>query len=513
MRAQKARGFRGIDVFDAVARRAAPADAPPFWPTELLRRRAAAADLAGATHEGPMHARLAATSALLRELSGWSLLIWTLVPLAIAWSGRFPLRCSPPLFFGCAATVAAARWVASRLTYGIGLHPLREARAAAYDTPGSIFAMSSAITGRVRPIYFRIPDQPLLAAALVLSLLTTVALIDRAPVSNHSADVPVALAIVELVVMWLFAVRAVGKRAWERSAYRLATDIAVLVDGSPARAVNASPEGLAVVGQLPEMARGSVVSISIPLSDTTTLETTARVAARRTTARGAIVGLSLSMDHANRVRWIRELFSAAGVTTPRTITETRAREGDAMLDREGGRAHVVRRVVARAELLVVGATAAIALATLTLLGLGYRPLIVRSASMAPTLLVGDVVVVEWTRAADLHTGAIITLEDPETGELLTHRIRHIAANGNAVEIETRGDANDTSEYFTRAPRAVIARVDWTIPRVGRAVTDLGSPYARWTLGVISVALGLAIVGASGRRSNRPARAETRPRVR
>src|SRR5207253_2704671 len=111
MRAQRARGFRGIDWGEAVARRAAPGDAPPFWPTELLRRRAAAADLAGATHVGTTRARLMAVSALSRELSGWSLLIWTLVPLGVAWSGQFPLRCPPALFFGCAAVVAAARWI------------------------------------------------------------------------------------------------------------------------------------------------------------------------------------------------------------------------------------------------------------------------------------------------------------------------------------------------------------------------------------------------------------------
>ncbi len=450
-----------------------------------------------------MRARLAAASALSRELWGWSLLLWTLIPLGIAWSGRFPLRCAPALFFACAVAVGTARWVASRLTYGIGLHPLHESRAAAYDAPGSIFAMSSAITGRVRPIHFRIPDQPLLVAALLLSLLTTIALTERAPVANHSADVPVALAIVELVVMWVFAVRAVGARAWERSAYRLATDIAVLVDGHPARAVNGSPQGLAVAGRLPEMSRGAVVSIAFPLSDGTTFETTATVAGQRRTPVGAVVGLSLSMDDPDRVRWIRVLFSEAGVTSPRAIAGRGGREGRAVLDREGGGARVLRRMVTRVELLVVGATASIAIATLTLLALGYRPLIVRSASMAPHLIVGDVVIVEWTRAEDLHPGAIVTLEDPETGELLTHRVRHIALRPNAVEIETRGDANDTSEYFTRAPTAIVARVEWTIPRVGSAVIGLGSPEARWTLGLLSAAFGLVVV-ASGNRSKRPA---------
>ncbi|HYL52801.1 MAG TPA: hypothetical protein VEZ15_12585, partial [Acidimicrobiia bacterium] len=396
MRTQRAHGFRGVDVCEAVARRAAPADAPLFWPTELLRRRAAAADLAGAMRAGPCRARATAASALLRELWGWSLLIWTLIPMGVAWSGQFPLRCSPALFFGCAAVVAGARWITSRLTYRIRLHPLREARAGAYDAPSSVLALSSAVTGRVRPVRFRIPDQPLLAAAVVLSLVTTVALVDRAPVANHALDVPVALAIVELVLMWLFAVRALGKGAWERSGYRLAIDIPVFVNGRPARALNASPRGLAVAGHLPDMGRGSVVSISIPCSDSTTLDTTAVVARRRPTPHGAVVGMSLSMNDVDRVRWIRELFSAADIPAQDAIAAFGVRKARAVLDSDGGRSRILSSLIARAELLVVGVTAATALATLSLLGLGYRPLIVRSASMEPALVVGDVVVVEWT---------------------------------------------------------------------------------------------------------------------
>ncbi|HYL51727.1 MAG TPA: signal peptidase I, partial [Acidimicrobiia bacterium] len=364
--------------------------------------------------------------------------------------------------------------------------------------------------GRVRPVRFRIPDQPLLAAAVVLSLVTTVALVDRAPVANHALDVPVALAIVELVLMWLFAVRAFGKRAWERSGYRLAIDIPVFVNGRPARALNASPRGLAVAGHLPEMDRGSVVSISIACSDSTTLDTTAVVAGRRVNPHGAIVGMSLSMNDVDRARWIRELFCAADIPARDAIAAVGVRKVGAVLDSDAGRLRILSSLIAWSELLVVGVTAATALATLSLLGLGYRPLIVRSASMEPALVVGDVVVVEWTRAADLHTGAIVTLRDPRTGELLTHRVRSIGISGNAVNIETRGDANDTSEYFTRAPSAIVARVDWTIPRIGSAVTDLGSPYARWTIGLISVVLAIIfVVLASGNGSGRPARTRSR----
>ncbi len=45
-------GLRGVEVTERIALRAAPTDAPVFWPSQMIRTRAAAADLAGAVDPG-----------------------------------------------------------------------------------------------------------------------------------------------------------------------------------------------------------------------------------------------------------------------------------------------------------------------------------------------------------------------------------------------------------------------------------------------------------------------------
>src|SRR5262249_40870130 len=129
------------------------------------------------------------------------------------------------------------------------------------------------------------------------------------------------------------------------------------------------------------------------------------------------------------------------------------------------------------------------------LGLGFRPLIVRSASMVPTLRVGDVVVVEPVHVAQLHRGDIITLPDGK-GQLLTHRVRTLSRSGDAIDIETRGDANRQSEYFNRDLRTQVGRIAFSVPAVGRLIVALGSPLARWFLGVIGAALVLVTIATN-----------------
>ena len=116
-------------------RSCAPARPRPTWPARPVPGRCAARLLAGRRS--------------LRELYAWPLALWALVPLLIGWSGTFPalvrtvdVRRRP------SASPRSARWSASRLVHGVGLHPVHEVRAAAYDAPGSLLALPSAITRR-----------------------------------------------------------------------------------------------------------------------------------------------------------------------------------------------------------------------------------------------------------------------------------------------------------------------------------------------------------------------------
>ena len=104
----------------------------------------------------------------------------------IGHSGRLPLSVAPVAFFSMHGTLAVARWISSRSGYGVGLHPVDEARAAAYDLPGSLAAGPSALRRTVPPTRTELPDEPLLWAALLVTLVTTVPLLDR-PASRREA--------------------------------------------------------------------------------------------------------------------------------------------------------------------------------------------------------------------------------------------------------------------------------------------------------------------------------------
>jgi signal peptidase I len=123
--------------------------------------------------------------------------------------------------------------------------------------------------------------------------------------------------------------------------------------------------------------------------------------------------------------------------------------------------------------------------------------------MEPTLHVGDIAVGDWTRASDLHVGEIITfpstqLDDPS----VTHRVRSITRTGSELQIETRGDANDDSEYWTAKPDELLGRKVARIPAVGGIVARAG----RLRAVLAGVALALVLVAAVAARGVRKPRA-------
>jgi signal peptidase I len=100
---------------------------------------------------------------------------------------------------------------------------------------------------------------------------------------------------------------------------------------------------------------------------------------------------------------------------------------------------------------------------------GWMPLIDRSASMAPTIAVGDLVLVDRERADRARPGDVITFADPHlAGRTLTHRVVAIRPGTAAgtLAMTTRGDANRAAEHWTIARSGTVGRLRWsaTIPR-------------------------------------------------
>lgn len=106
---------------------------------------------------------------------------------------------------------------------------------------------------------------------------------------------------------------------------------------------------------------------------------------------------------------------------------------------------------------------------------GWRAMTVRSASMAPTLRQGDLIVVGPVRAAAVRAGQVVTFRDPRLGDrVLTQRVVSVRLVGSVERFETAGDAQATTERWTMAPYGLLGREVVAIPAVGGLIGDLAS---------------------------------------
>lgn len=149
--------------------------------------------------------------------------------------------------------------------------------------------------------------------------------------------------------------------------------------------------------------------------------------------------------------------------------------------------------VVRGLLRFLGMTAAgfaigIALALALPLAVDARPLVVLSGSMEPVLRTGDVSVVRGIAPLDARPGDIVTFRDPDNAErLITHRVRAMHVQGDAVVFRTRGDANNVSETWRVPANGEIGRLMYRIPKLGWVLA-----YAR-SKGLFVLLLGGALV--------------------
>jgi signal peptidase I len=477
-------GFEGGEHPEVLSSRVTPVGAESFWPSAVLRKRAMAADLADASRAGPTRARLHAFGLLLRELHAYPLLVWLLAPVLLDWSGGVPFHGSPWLAAALAGSVATLRWLTTRLSTGAGLRPVQDAFGVAYDIPGSLLALPPALTRHVRPSRLRLPDRPHVWIALLLVVLLAVPVVGRSTPSPASR-LTVALAFANLALLWAVALRALLQRTWTRATYRFPLHVPATIGGAAATTLDASPSGLAVVGVLDDAREGRTTEVCVSLPDGP-LHAAATVVDRRHRRDHDVVGVSLRMDAAARVRWYNALARAG------TAAVTPSRRPRVEGPRARTPAQRVGLLAERVTIALVGLAAVTAMGALALLFAGYRPLVVRSGSMVPALHVGDLAIVEDVRADAIHVGDVVTFADPEDrGDTITHRVRVARNDGELVHFETRGDANDDSEFWSAATGEIVGRFAWRVPAVGRVASPLGSPPARVALGTVAVSLLVA----------------------
>jgi signal peptidase len=150
-----------------------------------------------------------------------------------------------------------------------------------------------------------------------------------------------------------------------------------------------------------------------------------------------------------------------------------------------------RRLIGYAALGLLSLAGSLLLVTLMPLVFGWRPSVVLSGSMAPSLEPGDVVIAKPVRPGDLRPGQVIRFGDPaEPDRYLVHRIVEIKSDGSIV---TKGDANATRDSSTVTTAEITGtlrlRVPWVgLPRLWAVngaysllVTTVGAALLTWPL--------------------------------
>lgn len=139
--------------------------------------------------------------------------------------------------------------------------------------------------------------------------------------------------------------------------------------------------------------------------------------------------------------------------------------------------------------LLISGTLALGLGASVLAG--YRPLIVRSGSMAPSIETGDLVLAKFVRPSEVSVGEVVTFRDPSRSqELVTHRVVAIERQGSSVSFVTKGDANTGVERWSVDAVGTVGRVAFRVPKAGYLVAWVGIPAVRLgLLGVAVVVLG------------------------
>lgn len=114
--------------------------------------------------------------------------------------------------------------------------------------------------------------------------------------------------------------------------------------------------------------------------------------------------------------------------------------------------------------------------------IGMHSFTVMSGSMEPAIRTGDVVVDQKIHPLDARPGDVVTFSDPSgRHRLITHRVRSLRVRGSAVQVVTKGDANNTVERWTVPAGGRIGRVALRVPKLGYPLV-----YAHSRFGLIGL---------------------------
>lgn len=152
---------------------------------------------------------------------------------------------------------------------------------------------------------------------------------------------------------------------------------------------------------------------------------------------------------------------------------------------------VIRRMLEVALAFFVVGVVGLAVVAQAAPAAGYGLYAVRSASMAPAVRVGDLVVEQRVEPEVIAVGDVITLETG-TGAMVTHRVATVTPNDAGPVFTTKGDANASPDPVATLSSQVRGRVAWDVPLLGFLLAMVTMPSGVLALLSVGGALLVAI---------------------
>ena len=115
----------------------------------------------------------------------------------------------------------------------------------------------------------------------------------------------------------------------------------------------------------------------------------------------------------------------------------------------------------------------------------YKSLLVRSGSMEPTIMTGDVILIKAME--EYIEKDVVTFK--EQGErIVTHRILKETEKEGSVEFITKGDANRSIDNDIVKPENIMGKVIFVVPKLGFLATFVRTPLGLMMIIIIPAIL-------------------------
>ena len=130
--------------------------------------------------------------------------------------------------------------------------------------------------------------------------------------------------------------------------------------------------------------------------------------------------------------------------------------------------HPALRIFGISRDIICILAALIILATVCCFAFGYKPAVVLSGSMEPTIETGSIALIDTKDKTDIKKGDIIAFTVDNT--FITHRVTRIDDEG----IHTKGDGNETADLWVIKEKNITGKTVFWIPKAGYIASWLTS---------------------------------------